>query len=84
MSKIVLFFLQPFGVNQPGPYVMYTTVDSNGDLKNASGKDIFFKMPHHASIYSTSELRMMPQEYVCLVHFILFTFESVGLVRLHR
>lgn len=30
--------LQPFGVNQPGPYVMYTTVDSNGDLKNASGK----------------------------------------------
>uniref|UniRef100_A0A668ASP8 Integrin alpha FG-GAP repeat containing 1 n=1 Tax=Myripristis murdjan TaxID=586833 RepID=A0A668ASP8_9TELE len=28
--------LQPFGVNQPGPYVMYTTVDSNGYLKNAS------------------------------------------------
>ncbi|XP_034041257.1 T-cell immunomodulatory protein isoform X1 [Thalassophryne amazonica] len=26
----------PFGVNQPGPYVMYTTVDSNGYLKNAS------------------------------------------------
>ncbi|XP_059928257.1 T-cell immunomodulatory protein isoform X1 [Gadus macrocephalus] len=26
----------PFGVNQPGPYVMYTTVDSNGNLKNAS------------------------------------------------
>ncbi|KAI1890185.1 hypothetical protein AGOR_G00171080 [Albula goreensis] len=25
-----------FGVNQPGPYVMYTTVDSNGKLKNAS------------------------------------------------
>lgn len=27
---------KPFGVNQPGPYVMYTTVDSNGYLKNAS------------------------------------------------
>ncbi|KAJ0056245.1 hypothetical protein NL108_004520, partial [Boleophthalmus pectinirostris] len=27
---------QPFGVNQPGPYVMYTTVDSNGNQKNAS------------------------------------------------
>ncbi|MEQ2294100.1 T-cell immunomodulatory protein, partial [Ameca splendens] len=27
---------QPFGVNQPGPYLMYTTVDSNGYLKNAS------------------------------------------------
>ncbi|XP_064194079.1 T-cell immunomodulatory protein [Anguilla rostrata] len=27
---------KPFGVNQPGPYVMYTTVDSNGNLKNAS------------------------------------------------
>uniref|UniRef100_A0AAX7SR28 T-cell immunomodulatory protein TIP C2 domain-containing protein n=1 Tax=Astatotilapia calliptera TaxID=8154 RepID=A0AAX7SR28_ASTCA len=27
---------QPFGVNQPGPYVKYTTVDSNGYLKNAS------------------------------------------------
>lgn len=26
----------PYGVNQPGPYVMYTTVDSNGNLKNAS------------------------------------------------
>uniref|UniRef100_A0A673ZLT9 Integrin alpha FG-GAP repeat containing 1 n=1 Tax=Salmo trutta TaxID=8032 RepID=A0A673ZLT9_SALTR len=26
----------PFGVNQPGPYVSYTTVDSNGYLKNAS------------------------------------------------
>uniref|UniRef100_A0A3P8S073 Integrin alpha FG-GAP repeat containing 1 n=1 Tax=Amphiprion percula TaxID=161767 RepID=A0A3P8S073_AMPPE len=26
----------PFGVNQPGPYVMYTTLDSNGYLKNAS------------------------------------------------
>lgn len=32
-------FVQPFGVNQPGPYVMYTTVDSNGYLKNASGKN---------------------------------------------
>ncbi|XP_077376266.1 T-cell immunomodulatory protein [Festucalex cinctus] len=28
--------IKPFGVNQPGPYVMYTTVDSNGYLKNAS------------------------------------------------
>ncbi|KAG7468551.1 hypothetical protein MATL_G00144130 [Megalops atlanticus] len=28
--------VKPFGVNQPGPYVMYTTVDSNGYLKNAS------------------------------------------------
>uniref|UniRef100_A0A8D3E1V3 Integrin alpha FG-GAP repeat containing 1 n=1 Tax=Scophthalmus maximus TaxID=52904 RepID=A0A8D3E1V3_SCOMX len=26
----------PFGVNQPGPYVMYTTMESNGYLKNAS------------------------------------------------
>ncbi|XP_070985307.1 T-cell immunomodulatory protein-like [Oncorhynchus clarkii lewisi] len=28
--------VKPFGVNQPGPYVSYTTVDSNGYLKNAS------------------------------------------------
>ncbi|XP_017281343.1 T-cell immunomodulatory protein [Kryptolebias marmoratus] len=28
--------VKPFGVNQPGPYVMYTTADSNGYLKNAS------------------------------------------------
>ncbi|XP_068173650.1 T-cell immunomodulatory protein [Antennarius striatus] len=28
--------VKPFGVNQPGPYVMYTTMDSNGDVKNAS------------------------------------------------
>ncbi|XP_069595431.1 T-cell immunomodulatory protein [Ranitomeya imitator] len=27
---------QPFGVNQPGPYIMYMTVDANGYLKNAS------------------------------------------------
>ncbi|XP_064414580.1 T-cell immunomodulatory protein isoform X2 [Latimeria chalumnae] len=26
----------PFGVNQPGPYIMYTTADTNGYLKNAS------------------------------------------------
>lgn len=39
-----VFFLQPFGVNQPGPYVMYTTVDSSGDLKNASGKLKFLSM----------------------------------------
>ncbi|XP_041048188.1 T-cell immunomodulatory protein isoform X1 [Carcharodon carcharias] len=26
----------PFGVNQPGPYIMYTTADANGYLKNAS------------------------------------------------
>uniref|UniRef100_W5LPW0 Integrin alpha FG-GAP repeat containing 1 n=1 Tax=Astyanax mexicanus TaxID=7994 RepID=W5LPW0_ASTMX len=30
--------VKPFGVNQPGPYVMYTSVDSNGYLKNASGQ----------------------------------------------
>uniref|UniRef100_A0A3P9MGE3 Integrin alpha FG-GAP repeat containing 1 n=1 Tax=Oryzias latipes TaxID=8090 RepID=A0A3P9MGE3_ORYLA len=28
--------VKPFGVNQPGAYVMYTTADSNGNLKNAS------------------------------------------------
>ncbi|XP_026874476.1 T-cell immunomodulatory protein isoform X2 [Electrophorus electricus] len=28
--------VKPFGVNQPGPYVMYMSVDSNGYLKNAS------------------------------------------------
>ncbi|XP_072574334.1 T-cell immunomodulatory protein [Paramormyrops kingsleyae] len=28
--------VKPFGVNQPGPYVMYTSVDSNGRPKNAS------------------------------------------------
>lgn len=26
----------PFGVNQPGPYIMYTTVDANGNTKNGS------------------------------------------------
>ncbi|XP_032744014.1 lon protease homolog 2, peroxisomal-like [Rattus rattus] len=30
--------ITPFGVNQPGPYIMYTTVDANGYLKNGSGK----------------------------------------------
>lgn len=29
-------------MNQPGPYVMYTTVDSNGYLKNASGEHFAF------------------------------------------
>ncbi|CAH2323930.1 T-cell immunomodulatory [Pelobates cultripes] len=28
--------VKPFGVNQPGPYIMYTTVDANGYFKNAS------------------------------------------------
>ncbi|XP_029464334.1 T-cell immunomodulatory protein [Rhinatrema bivittatum] len=28
--------IKPFGVNQPGPYIMYTTVDANGYMKNAS------------------------------------------------
>uniref|UniRef100_A0A8D0BC92 Integrin alpha FG-GAP repeat containing 1 n=1 Tax=Salvator merianae TaxID=96440 RepID=A0A8D0BC92_SALMN len=28
--------ITPFGVNQPGPYIMYTTVDANGYLKNSS------------------------------------------------
>ncbi|KAM4614394.1 T-cell immunomodulatory protein [Discoglossus pictus] len=28
--------VKPFGVNQPGPYIMYTTVDANGYQKNAS------------------------------------------------
>ncbi|KAG9474834.1 hypothetical protein GDO78_003348 [Eleutherodactylus coqui] len=30
--------VKPFGVNQPGPYIMYMTVDANGYLKNASGR----------------------------------------------
>ncbi|KAI4559170.1 hypothetical protein MJT46_019925, partial [Ovis ammon polii x Ovis aries] len=30
------YFVKPFGVNQPGPYIMYTTVDANGYLKNGS------------------------------------------------
>ncbi|XP_013922550.1 PREDICTED: T-cell immunomodulatory protein-like [Thamnophis sirtalis] len=28
--------ITPFGVNQPGPYIKYTTVDANGYLKNGS------------------------------------------------
>ncbi|XP_078102913.1 LOW QUALITY PROTEIN: T-cell immunomodulatory protein [Sander vitreus] len=32
--------VKPFGVNQPGPYVMYTTTDSNGYLKNASASQL--------------------------------------------
>uniref|UniRef100_A0A8C5ZMX3 Integrin alpha FG-GAP repeat containing 1 n=1 Tax=Marmota marmota marmota TaxID=9994 RepID=A0A8C5ZMX3_MARMA len=28
--------ITPFGVNQPGPYIMYTAVDANGYLKNGS------------------------------------------------
>ncbi|XP_068117412.1 T-cell immunomodulatory protein [Hyperolius riggenbachi] len=28
--------VKPFGVNQPGPYIMYMTVDANGYMKNAS------------------------------------------------
>lgn len=42
-------FPQPFGVNQPGPYVMYTTVDSNGELKNASGKSFLSAATHRRS-----------------------------------
>ncbi|XP_028999583.1 T-cell immunomodulatory protein isoform X2 [Betta splendens] len=30
--------VKPLGVNQPGPFVSYTTVDSNGYQKNASGR----------------------------------------------
>ncbi|XP_044130224.1 T-cell immunomodulatory protein [Bufo gargarizans] len=33
--------VKPFGVNQPGPYIMYMTVDANGYLKNASGRHGF-------------------------------------------
>nr|XP_056718552.1 T-cell immunomodulatory protein [Euleptes europaea] len=28
--------ITPFGVNQPGPYIMYTTVDANGYMKKGS------------------------------------------------
>ncbi|KAJ6665954.1 hypothetical protein lerEdw1_000858 [Lerista edwardsae] len=34
----------PFGVNQPGPYIMYTTVDANGNTKNGSGKTYFCQL----------------------------------------
>ncbi|KAJ3593387.1 hypothetical protein NHX12_005722 [Muraenolepis orangiensis] len=37
----ILLVPSPYGVNQPGPYVMYTTVDSNGNLKNASGQRFY-------------------------------------------
>ncbi|MBN3304859.1 TIP protein, partial [Amia calva] len=37
----------PFGVNQPGPYVMYTSVDANGYLKNASAGQLS-QSAHHA------------------------------------
>lgn len=47
-------FPQPFGVNQPGPYVMYTTVDSNGDLKNASGKSFLSAAPHRGSSHKAA------------------------------
>ncbi|XP_027794958.1 T-cell immunomodulatory protein isoform X2 [Marmota flaviventris] len=30
--------ITPFGVNQPGPYIMYTAVDANGYLKNGSDR----------------------------------------------
>lgn len=46
-------FPQPFGVNQPGPYVMYTTVDSNGELKNASGKSFLSAAPHWRSSHKS-------------------------------
>lgn len=41
-SKTHYLSFQPFGVNQPGPYIMYTTVDANGYFKNGSGKTAFF------------------------------------------
>uniref|UniRef100_A0A8D0HH91 Integrin alpha FG-GAP repeat containing 1 n=1 Tax=Sphenodon punctatus TaxID=8508 RepID=A0A8D0HH91_SPHPU len=34
-TNCILAF-QPFGVNQPGPYIMYRTVDANGYPKNGS------------------------------------------------
>lgn len=40
-SKTHYLSFQPFGVNQPGPYIMYTTVDANGNTKNGSGKHTF-------------------------------------------
>lgn len=46
--------LQPFGVNQPGPYVMYTTVDSNGDLKIASGKSFLCAAPQQGSNHKSN------------------------------
>ena len=49
-----VFFLQPFGVNQPGPYVMYTTLDSNGYLKNASGRLFLFSISFCVSFHLLS------------------------------
>lgn len=56
--------LQPFGVNQPGPYVMYTTVDSNGDLKNASGKSFLCEAPHRGSNHKSN--RAVRKRCYCL------------------
>ena len=41
----VLIFLQPYGVNQPGPVIRYQTTDLNGHPQKGTGKaaklDIF-------------------------------------------
>ncbi|XP_029780824.1 T-cell immunomodulatory protein isoform X2 [Suricata suricatta] len=49
--------ITPFGVNQPGPYIMYTTVDANGYLKNGSEPSI--------EIMNTSQNNFLSQEEAC-------------------
>ncbi|OCT84613.1 hypothetical protein XELAEV_18022766mg [Xenopus laevis] len=50
--------VKPFGVNQPGPYIMYTTADANGYLKNASEKQI--RMQEWTAIIPNSQLIVIP------------------------
>lgn len=64
-NECFVCFLQPFGVNQPGPYVMYTTTDSNGNLKNASGKVYIFiiiSLYIYIFIYSSACRPVGPQK----------------------
>lgn len=55
------FLLQPFGVNQPGPYIMYTTVDANGYLKNGSGKACRVSATCKASSFNISERQLLSE-----------------------
>ncbi|KAI2578384.1 ITFG1 isoform 7, partial [Pan troglodytes] len=60
--------ITPFGVNQPGPYIMYTTVDANGYLKNGSGRSANFLDHLYVGIPRPSgEKSIRKQEWTAII-----------------
>ncbi|KAJ7311828.1 hypothetical protein JRQ81_006139 [Phrynocephalus forsythii] len=61
----------PFGVNQPGPYIMYTTVDANGYLKNGSAGQLSqsahfaLQLPYNMNVHLFQAVRK--QEWTAII-----------------